>query len=59
MKKTILVVILLLAHGPLVKQSTAANSVQGTKTVAIVELAQETNSFSRSGTVFCFTTERR
>jgi len=46
MKKIGLVLILLLVHAPFAWQVEAANSISGNKTIAVVELAQETNSFS-------------
>ena len=46
MKKIVLMLTLLLAHTPFIPEVGATKSVPGTLTIAVVELAQETNSFS-------------
>jgi len=46
MKKIVLMLTLLLAHTPFIPEVGAIKSVPGTLTIAVVELAQETNSFS-------------
>ena len=46
MKQILLVLSLLLAYVPFTSEAGAVNSVPGVKTIAVVELAQETNSFS-------------
>jgi len=46
MQKIVLMLIVLLANTPFTLEAGTAKSVPGTKTIAVVELAQETNSFS-------------
>ena len=46
MQKIVLMLIVLLANTPLTLEAGTVKSVPGTKTIAVVELAQETNSFS-------------
>jgi len=51
MKKIILMVILILAYTSFSLEVRAAKAAQETKTIAVVELAQETNSFSPVPTI--------